>query len=26
VAEFPFRVALLAIASRLRPFVPTGRI
>lgn len=26
LAEFPFRVALLTIASRLRPFVPTGRI
>ena len=26
LAEFPFRVALLAIAARLRPFVPTGRI
>jgi len=26
VAEFPFRVVLLAIASRVRPFIPTGRI
>jgi signal transduction histidine kinase len=25
VAEFPFRVALLSIASRLRPFLPAGR-
>ncbi|MFM8983137.1 MAG: hypothetical protein ACKOLA_09585 [Spartobacteria bacterium] len=26
LAEFPFRVALLSIASRLRAFLPTGKI
>lgn len=26
VAEFPFRVALLSIAARLRAFLPTGKI
>lgn len=26
VAEFPFRTALLSVASRLRPFLPSGKI
>lgn len=26
VAEYPFRIALLSVAARLRPFLPTGRI